>query len=89
MDENYTVPVGGSEKVTPPEEMVVPFGKHAGKTLAQIAVEDVLYIDWLVDWEGLREPLKSAVEKVHEMYESIIDDEIASREIRMGWDGHK
>jgi len=37
-----------------PEDRVMPFGKHKGKTLGQIAERDLLYVDWLAGI-GLRD----------------------------------
>jgi hypothetical protein len=42
---------------------VMPSGEHQGKTFDQIAStkEGLLYLDWLVGQDWLRDPLKSAL----------------------------
>jgi hypothetical protein len=41
--------------------VVVPFGKHKGKTIARIGSNDegLIYLDWLIGQPWLKEPLKS------------------------------
>jgi uncharacterized protein (DUF3820 family) len=43
---------------------VMPFGKHRGKTLRDIAVDDpdgARYLDWVASLDDLREPLREAL----------------------------
>lgn len=42
----------------------MPFGKHKGMTLDEIAEEHPDYLEWLLENTELREPLKSQIEDV-------------------------
>ena len=61
------------------EDVVMPFGKHKGRTLGQIGDEDILYLDWLNGLDNLRPPLREAVADVcerrqHEIESAMADD---------------
>lgn len=45
--------------------VVMPFGKHKGKTLGQIEDEDLLYLDWLVDQDIKSGRLRTAITQIH------------------------
>jgi hypothetical protein len=65
------------------EDVVMPFGKHKGKTLIDIVQEDGAYLDWLNDDDReLHEPLRSAVADINTRYAAEIDKAIAEREDR-------
>lgn len=51
----------------------MPFGKHKGETLEDIAEDDVLYIDWLMGLDDLRPGTKEHVEIVAELYRKEIE----------------
>ena len=57
----------------------IQFGKYAGRTLEEIADEDVLYLDWLIGLTNLREPLKTAVGIVHEDRRAEVDQKISDQ----------
>jgi hypothetical protein len=66
--------------------MVLPFGKHKG---LDVTDAPTAYLQWLVDWPPLRDPLRSAVEQELERRESLrsmppvkIDAQIADSIIR-------
>lgn len=46
------------------EKVVISFGKHAGKTLKEIAETDNKYLYWLIGNEGTKESLKNACSKL-------------------------
>jgi len=43
------------------EDVVMPFGKYKGRSLGEIADEDLLYLDYVNGFEDLRPPLLQAV----------------------------
>ena len=47
--------------VPDPEEFVMPFGKYKGRTLGDIADDDLLYLDWLAGIELKDRRLQQAV----------------------------
>ena len=58
--------------------VLMPFGKYKGKTLGEIADEDVLYLDWLVGvqvWGKAGE----AVKLLCEAYAAEIHDAMSRR----------
>lgn len=59
-----------------PGDQVLHFGKHAGRTLDQVAGTDdgLAYLDWLVGQKWLRDPFKSTLEEY-------LSDESIQREI--------
>lgn len=63
-----------------PENFVMPFGKHRGKTLGQILDDDAAYLDWLVGLDNLREPLKSEVEQMNGKYEREIGEAVGEKD---------
>lgn len=58
------------------ESIDMPFGKHRGKSLGDIAESDVLYLDWLVGQDWLRGDLKGAVGLLCEKHARRIQDEV-------------
>lgn len=57
---------------------VMPFGKHKGRTLGDIAEQDVLYLDWLNGRElhgGLQEAVRWMCEEYAREIERALDDE--------------
>jgi len=61
------------------KDMAMPFGKYKGKTLAEIAEADVMYLDWLNDGK-LYGQLKPAVEAACEQFAHEIEAKMAERE---------
>jgi hypothetical protein len=58
-----------------PENVVMPFGKHRGRTLGDILAEDPAYLDWLQD--AVKSPnLKNAVAEMNEKYAAEIESAI-------------
>lgn len=51
-------------------DQVMPFGKHSGLTLGQIAKEDPGYIEWLAGTQLRSTQLRRAVNSVYEWLES-------------------
>jgi uncharacterized protein (DUF3820 family) len=56
-----------------PEDTVMPFGKHSGKTLGDILAEDPGYLDWLRDAEIRSNRLRQAVDEMCEKYAAEIE----------------
>ena len=61
------------------EDVVMPLGKYKGRTLGEIADEDLLSLDWLNGLEDLRPPLLQAVADIctrfsHEIDSLLIED---------------
>jgi hypothetical protein len=52
-----------------PESVLLPFGKHRGRSLGWIAENDLRYLDWLIDAEIRSLSLKSAIEATWKMHE--------------------
>ena len=46
------------------EKIIVSYGKHAGKTLGEIAKEDKNYLMWMVSQENTKQSLKEAISKL-------------------------
>ena len=45
------------------KNFIMPWGQHAGRTLDQIAVSDLGYLDWLRgEREGERQPIDKALD---------------------------
>lgn len=57
-----------------PASVLVPFGKHRGRSLGWIAENDLKYLDWLIDAEVRSPSLKSAIEAVWKIHEREIAD---------------
>ena len=51
-----------------PEDCIINFGKHKGKTLGDILAEDAGYLDWLSDANINSPRLKQAVDEMCEKY---------------------
>lgn len=62
-----------ADKIKKALAFVMPFGKHKGETLEDIAEDDVLYSDWLMGLDDLRPATKQHVEIVAELYRKQID----------------
>jgi len=60
------------------------FGKYRGLTLNQIALIDILYLDWLRWLDGLHEPCSTALRDflANEQVAADLENAIAVREIR-------
>lgn len=64
------LPTGSADRrhhnVTPadPEDMTMPFGKHRGRTLGEIADDDILHLDWLAGTEIRNRRLQQAVGEI-------------------------
>lgn len=56
-----------------PEDVVMPFGKHSGKTLGDIVADDPSYLDWLRDADIRSNRLRQAVDAMCEKYAAEID----------------
>jgi hypothetical protein len=54
--------------------VLVPFGKHKGRSLGWIAQNDLLYLDWLVDVKVRSPTLRAAVETVWKKHKQEIAD---------------
>jgi hypothetical protein len=68
--------------------MILPFGKHKGANLSDAPTQ---YLQWLVNVDWLRDPLRTAIEAELERRESLgrksivaIDTDVASRIISSG-----
>ena len=61
------------------EDTVMTFGKHQGKTLRDILLDDPTYLDWLQDAEIRSAPLKAAVKEMGKKYEAQIEDAVEGR----------
>jgi uncharacterized protein (DUF3820 family) len=59
--------------MTKPEDTVMPFGKHRGKTLRDILIDDPWYLDWLQDAEIHSERLAAAIAAMNLRYQAEID----------------
>lgn len=46
------------------EKVIITFGKHEGKTLKDILIEDKKYLLWLVSQDGTKQSLKEAISKL-------------------------
>lgn len=56
-----------------PEDVVMPFGKHQGKTLGDILAEAPGYLDWLRDADIRSDRLREAVAEMCEKYAAEIE----------------
>lgn len=61
------------------EDVVMPFGKHKGKTLGDILVADPAYLDWVQDKLTSRN-LAEAVKEMCRKYEPEIEAAISKRD---------
>ena len=55
------------------ESAIMPFGKHKGRSLGDIADDDVLYLDWLIGQDWLKADLRECVSVVCESRSKEID----------------
>lgn len=62
----------------------IGFGKHRGLTLNQIALIDILYLDWLRQRDWLNEACSTALQNflANEQVAADLENAIAVREIR-------
>lgn len=63
------------------EDIVMPFGRHRGKTLGQIVNDDAGYLDWIVD-KCTADRLRDAVKRMCDKYAPEIERAIESQEWR-------
>jgi hypothetical protein len=54
------------------ESVIVPFGKHKGRSLGWIAANDLLYLDWLIEAKLRAPTLRAAIETVWKKHEQEI-----------------
>ena len=50
------------------EDVVMPFGKHDGKTLGWIAANDLMYLDWLAGADIRSRRLRRSIDAVARKY---------------------
>jgi len=62
------------------EAVRLPFGKHRGRTLGEIAAADVLYLDWLIGRDIRSDRLALALAMVCEDRHREIADRLEARE---------
>lgn len=61
-------------------DITLPFGKHKGKSLQWIGENFPLYLDWLVDQDWVKSPLKEAVKLACKKFSRDIDEALDYRE---------
>ena len=65
-----------------PEDVVVPFGKHKGKPLAQVLVDEPTYLDWMNSNCNLSGALAVAVPAMCAKYVNEIEKALEQRQSR-------
>ncbi len=61
------------------EKVAMPFGVNTGRSLAEIAAADVLYLHWLAGLENLVFYTKEAVALVAQKHERAIEQALAAK----------
>lgn len=62
-----------------PEDQLMLFGKHKGKTLGDILAEEPSYLDWLADADITNNRLREAFAAMNEKYAAEIERAISDR----------
>lgn len=61
------------------EDVKMPFGKHRGKTLRDILLDDPAYLDWLQDADIRSQDLAAAIAEMNLKYQAEIDAAIEAK----------
>jgi uncharacterized protein (DUF3820 family) len=77
--------VSNDRKINIASRQLMPFGKYKGKTLGDICDDDVLYLDFLIGQDWLREPLKTFVSILHIANIDRIEAEMEAKEYMHGY----